>query len=121
MIPDSLRPFLNLSAGLVVGFLVAWGLFERFSAKSGTLSVLPEPASTPSSPQVAITGTPKPADENALAEVNASVSASPSSTPSRKQHGLPLGVTQGALNYNKELYQKYPGLKPRSSMPMVEI
>jgi hypothetical protein len=35
-----------------------------------------------------------------------------SASPTPQQNGLPLGVTQDALNYNRELYRKYPGLKP---------
>lgn len=113
MIPDSLRPFINLIAGLVIGFLVAWGLIERFSAKPSSVPVLPEAASTPLSPQIVVTATPKPADGNVIAEVGASASASASPLATNgQQDGLPLGVSREALNYNKELYQRYPGLKP---------
>jgi hypothetical protein len=112
MSSDPLRPFLNLAAGLVIGFLVAWGLFERFSAKPASSSVLAEPAPTALSSQVAVTATPKPADENVVAEGVGSTSASARQTPGGQQNGLPLGVSRGALNYDKGLYQRYPGLKP---------
>jgi hypothetical protein len=113
MIPDSLRPVLNVAAGLVVGFLVAWGLFERLSTKSGGASVLPAPVSSAaSSPQLAPSSSPRRADEDVVTEANPSATVSPSPSATGQQNGLPLGVTRGALNYNKELYQKYPGLKP---------
>lgn len=117
MIGDSLRPILFAAAGLVVGFLVAWGLFERLSTRSAGASVLPAAtSSTVSSPgarahapsQVEAGASRSSTEENVATEANPSATAS----PGVQQNGLPLGVTQDALNYNKELYQKYPGLNP---------
>lgn len=121
MIADSLRPILFMVAGLVVGFLVAWALFERLSTKSVGASVLPAPtSSTAYSPgargrapsQVTSNANPRPTEENVATEANPSATVSPSPSAVVQQNGLPLGVTQDALNYNKELYQKYPGLNP---------
>jgi hypothetical protein len=121
MIADSLRPILFAAAGLVVGFLVAWGLFERLSTKSAGASVLPAAtSSTVSSPgargrapsQVEAGASRSSTEENVATEANPSATVSPSPSAVVQQNGLPLGVIQGALNYNKELYQKYPGLNP---------
>jgi hypothetical protein len=112
MIPDALRPVLNLAVGVSLGFLVAWGFFARFSNKSGSAPVSPELTSTPSLASALPTATPKPVDENIVTETNSVASVSPSPASSGQRNGLPQGVTQDALNYNKELYRKYPGLRP---------
>jgi hypothetical protein len=113
MITDSLRPILFVAAGMVVGFLVAWGLFERLSSKSAGASVLPAPTSlTASSQQLTSKASRSPTEENVATETNPSEMVSPSASPVVQGNELPLGVTQDSLNYNKELYQKYPGLNP---------
>ena len=110
-----------MAAGLVVGFLVAWGLFERLSTRSADAVCFVGAASStayslgargraPS--QVTSDAIPRPTEENIATEANPSAAVSPSPSAVVQQNGLPLGVTQDALNYNKELYQKYPGLNP---------
>jgi hypothetical protein len=119
MIPDSLRPILFLAAGLLVGFLVAWGLFERLSTKSGGGSGLQTATSSVSSapdtrgrPPFQARPSPGTAEENVGTEDNPSAMVSASPSAIAQQNGLPPGLTEDALKYNKELYQKYPGLKP---------
>lgn len=112
MIAAALRPALTLTAGMAIGFLLAWGLSGHFSSKSESASVSPIAASSPLLPQVVATSTPDFADEKTTNEVNPAPALSPTSSPDGQQTGLPLGVTRDALNYNRALYQKYPGLKP---------
>ena len=110
MTPVSLRPILTLGAGIVIGLLIAWGVFGRSSIGSPNTPVVPAPTPNQSGLQAVASTT---AIEQALTfEAKPLASASSSSSPSPQVNGLPLGVTPEALNYNKELYQKYPGLKP---------
>lgn len=99
MIPASLRTVLSLGAAFSVGVLVTWGLFQRFSTKPAEASIL----STSPAPQVAASPSPTPPDESFVAEATPSPAASANPSPS---------LIQQALNYNKELYDKYPGLQP---------
>lgn len=101
-----------LGAGVVVGLLIAWGLFGRFSI--GSLNAAGTLAATPNQLGVepAVPVTPSATVETAVVEANPSPSASSSSSPTIQSNGLPLGVTKDALNYNKEIYNKYPGLQP---------
>jgi hypothetical protein len=106
----SLRPVLTLGAGILVGLLIAWGVFGRSSIGSPNTPVVSAATPNQSGLQAGASTT---AIERALTfEAKPSASASSSSSPSPQVNGLPLGVTPEALNYNKELYQKYPGLKP---------
>lgn len=102
----SLRPILTLGAGIAIGLLIAWGVFGRSSIGSPNTPVVS--AATPNQSGGSTTAI----EQTLTLEATALASASSSSSPPRQQTGLPLGVTKDALNYNKELYQKYPGLKP---------
>ena len=106
MIPASVRPVITLAGGVVIGLLIAWGLFGRFSIGS------PNSATTPNQVAVQPTASPTPsvAEETNVADVKPSPFASAS--PEAQITGLRSGVTQAALNYNKEIYSKYPGLQP---------
>ena len=108
MIPASFRTVLSLVAAFLVGVLVTWGLFERFSTKPAEASV----STTSPAPQVAASTSPTPPAESFVAEVKPSPTPSVSASPESQENGFPSGVTQSALNYNKELYKKYPGLQP---------
>jgi hypothetical protein len=106
----SLRPVLTLGMGILVGLLIAWGVFGRSSIGSPNTPVVSAATPNQSGLQAGASTT---AIERALTfEAKPSASVSSSSSPSPQVNGLPLGVTPGALSYNKELYQKYPGLKP---------
>lgn len=110
MIPVSLRPVVTLGGGVVIGLLIGWGVIGHFSVGSSNHPVTP--AATPS--QLALQPMASPTPSAAQQTVVAAIEPSPSATPSpgSEVSGLPLGVTQAALNYNKELYRKYPGLQP---------
>lgn len=108
----SLRPMVMLGAGVVIGLLIAWGLFGGFSIGSGNAAGTL--AATPSQLGVepAVSATPSATAEAAVVEANPSPSGSASSSPTTQSNGLPLGVTKDAVNYNKEIYSRYPGLQP---------
>jgi hypothetical protein len=108
----SFRSILTLGVGIVIGLLIAWEVFGRSSIGSPNTPVVPAAAPNQPELQTGASITP-PAIERALTlEAKPSASASSSSSPASQVNGLPLGVTKDALNYNKELYQKYPALKP---------
>lgn|ERR1700722_19883071 len=102
----SLRPILTLGAGIVIGLLIAWGVFGRSSIGSANTPVVS--AATPNQSGASTTAI----EQTLTLEATPSASASSSSSLSPQPTGVPLGVSKDALNYNKELYQKYPGLKP---------
>jgi len=106
----SLRPILTLSAGIVIGLLIAWGVFGRNSIGSPNTPVVP--AATPNQSGLQPGASTTAIEQTLTLEAKPSASASSSSSPAPQVNGLPLGVTQDALNYNKNLYNKYPGLKP---------
>jgi hypothetical protein len=108
----SFRSILTLGLGIVIGLLIAWGVFGRSSTGPSNIPVVSSAAPNQSELQTGHPVTP-PAIEQALTlEGKPSASVSSSSSPAPQVSGLPLGVTKDALTYNKELYQKYPGLKP---------
>jgi hypothetical protein len=108
----SLRPILTLGAGIVIGLLIAWGVFGRNSIRSPNTPVMSATTPNQSVLQAGASSTPASIQQTLTLEAKPSASASSSSSPAPQVNGPPLGVTQDALNYNKELYNKYPGLKP---------
>ena len=110
MIPVSLRPILTLGGGVAIGLLIAWGVVGHFWMMPSNAPVTPVPTPNQVALQPTASPTPSAAEPPVVAEVKPSASAGPSPAP--QGSGLPLGVTQAALNYNKELYSKYPGLQP---------
>jgi hypothetical protein len=110
MIPASFRPVLTLVAGIVIGLLLAWGIIGKFSAGSANGAGTPAPSANAPLVQPVATATASPEEQSLAAE--SSPSTSPSPSPEAQPNGLPNGVTQDALNYNKELYKKYPGMQP---------
>jgi hypothetical protein len=106
----SLRPVLTLGAGIVIGILIAWGVFGRSSIGSPNTPVVS--AVTPKQFGFPVGASPTAIEQTLTFEAKPSASALSSASPTPQQNGLPLGVTQDALNYDRELYRKYPGLKP---------
>jgi hypothetical protein len=106
----SLRPVLTLGAGIVIGILIAWGVFGRSSIGSPNTSVVA--AATPNQSGFQAGASTTAIEQAVTLKAKPSASAFSSSSSGPQVNGLPLGVTQDALNYNKELYNKYPGLKP---------
>lgn len=112
MISASLRPIITLGIGIVIGLLIAWGVIGRSSVGSTKAPVSTSVAPNPSELPAAALDTASP-NEGAVTDVaSPTSSAFPTGSPLPQSNGLPLGVTQNALNYNKELYNKYPGLQP---------
>jgi hypothetical protein len=112
MISVSLRPIGTLGIGIVLGLLIALGVFGRSSIGSTNAPVSTSVTPSQSELPVAALATASP-NEGVLTNLaSPSSSALPASSPLPQSNGLPLGVTQNALNYNKELYNKYPGLQP---------
>jgi hypothetical protein len=112
MIPVSLRPILTLGGGVAIGLLIGWGVVGHFSMMPSNSPVTPAPTPNQDALQPTASPTPSAAEPPVVAEVKSSPSASASPSPAPQGSGLPLGVTQAALNYNTEIYSKYPGLQP---------
>jgi hypothetical protein len=108
IIPDSFRFLLTLAAGIVIGLLIALGVFKAFSTGSTLVGPTATPDQAGSRPSAAVT--PLVAEKTDLVETTPMPAGSTS--PVEQENGLPPGVTREALNYNKEIYQKYPGLQP---------
>jgi hypothetical protein len=108
----SLRPILTLGAGIVIGLLIAWGVFGRSSIGSPNTPVVSAATPNQYGLQAGASTIPVAIQQALTLEAKPSASASSSSSPAPQVNGLPLGVTQDALHYNKDLYNKYPGLKP---------
>lgn len=111
MTPASVRPILTLGGGVIIGLLIAWGL-GHLSTASPNAALTPSTTPTQVALQTKASPSPSPAEETVVAQVKPSPSQSGSVSAESQLNGLPFGVTQSALNYNKKLYNKYPGLQP---------
>jgi hypothetical protein len=90
----SFRSILTLGVGIVIGLLIAWGVFGRSSIGSPNTPVVPAAAPNQSELQTGASITP-PAIERALTlEAKPSASASSSSSPAPQVNGLPLGYSK---------------------------
>jgi hypothetical protein len=110
IIPNSLRSLLTLAMGVIIGLLIAWAVFKGFS--TGSANSLVGPSATPNQAELQASASTTPFASEKPDVVEATPSPSSTNSPGGQVNGLPAGVTQEALNYNKELYQKYPGLQP---------
>jgi hypothetical protein len=110
VMPNSLRSLLTLAIGVIIGLLIGWGVFKGFS--TGSANSLAGPNATPNQAELQPSASTTPFASEKPDVVEARPSPSSTNSPGGQVNGLPAGVTREALNYNKELYQKYPGLQP---------
>jgi hypothetical protein len=110
IIPDSLRFVLTLAAGIVIGLLIALGLIKGFSSGSATTLAGPTTTQAQARLQPSAAATPEVTEKTEL--VDATPTPAGGGSSAEEQNGTPPGVTRQALDYNKDIYQKYPGLQP---------
>jgi hypothetical protein len=119
MFESSLRPLLLVTAGAVVGGLIAWGIMNRSEqARSAAPEATPAltdqrvvtpPAQKQDSEALEPSETVSPSAETANAQPTASPAPSANTTVA-ESNGLPLGVKPNTTNM--EIYKRLPGAQP---------